>query len=535
MSRLTNDSRQEICLSMAGLAGADAREKAGELAVALGVSEGTVYRASKESRITRPRSNGGRKKIKISKETLEKMLAFTLHTDCPATDVVEIFEGNGEIDSGRISAAWFSRWLKSQEMSRKDLKKDRRPCRRFEASEPGEVYQIDATIALQFYIDDDGSVGWESTVSRNKNRPGNRKKRLVLLAAIDDHSRCVYAEFTTGQTVNHWLNFLFNTFKKKGDPRFYFFGIPRTIYMDNDTIARTSKFAKAMAALGIKVKKHKPTKKDDRFSNARSKGKIERFLLTLSEKQKRTKLEKFSSIDEANQFLIDECLKKNNSKHATTGDIPIERWNRIRPEMLVKCEDDRLYEILYRDEYECRVYNDMTLRLDGTVWQLNHEEPFFQMIGQRVTVFRHPLEKGRIFVEWNGGEYLVERQGAEVRSWAEGPIRLPQSEREKRIAGLEKIDLSGLKLWGFDKGPAPGVVYTDLKEGVALDTTGLIPSPPMMSRADAFFKISGDLGRPLSREENRYLRDHLGEQVTDDEIAQATESLADRAREIKAG
>lgn len=78
--------------------------------------------------------------------------------------------------------------------------------------------------------------------------------------------------------------------------------------------------------------------------------------------------------------------------------------------MLIQCEDRKVYELLYRDEFSCKVYNDLTLRLGGEVWQLDYCEPFYQMIGKRVTVFKHPLEQDQIYVEWEGREYQVSRR-----------------------------------------------------------------------------------------------------------------------------
>ena len=533
MAQLSEDAMRETRDRMAGLSGSDARKTAQELCKSFGVSEGTIYRASASTRRLNIRSNRGIRKLPVENKVLEKMMAFTHRTDCPATDVVEIFEGNGLLKPGVMSPAWFTRWLKGRRMSRKEMKKDLRACIRFEASQPGEVYQIDPTLAEQYYIDDDGSVGWESTVSRNKNRPGNQKKRLVLFAAMDDHCRAVFAEFTTGQTVNHWLNFEFNAFRQKQDPRFIFHGIPWAIYMDNDSVSKNDKFIRAHKALGILVKKHEPTKKTDRFSKARSKGKIERFLGYLVQKQKRTKIKKFASLEEANRFLIEICLEYNLKKHSTTGETPFSRWNKIRPDMLVQCEDDRLYELLYRDIFERQVYRDMTVRFDGEIWQLDYKRPFVDMVNQRVTIYRHPLEKGKIYIEWEGREYMVERREAKVHNWINGPVRLPESEREKKIEEMEAADFSGLKLWGFDQGPDKDVVYLPVKKGIELDTSGITPEPPKMKRMHAMMGIAEKFGRPLTEKENEILAGLFGEWVTDEEIEQAIEQLVNL--EIKTG
>ena len=525
MGKLSEDAKQEIRLVMTGILGSEARHKARELSGSLGVSEGTIYRYSAKYRRIKARANRGEKKLPVDEDVLEEMKAFTYQTDCPATDVIEIFEQNGLLEPGVVSPAWFTRWLKAQGMSRKEMKQDRRPCCRFEASEPGELFQVDATLAEQFYIDDDGSVDWESTVSRNKNRPGNQKRRLIIIAAMDDYSRCVYAEFTTGQTVNHWLNFLFNTIMQKKDPRFYFHGIPRTIYMDNDTVAKTQKFTRAMSALGIRIRRHKPTRKTDRFSNARSKGKIERFLRYLAEKQKRTKLKKFSSLKEANHFLMEVCLQYNNRKHSVTGETLLSRWIRIRPEMLIQCEDQKIYKLLYRDEYHCKVYNDLTLHLDGETWQLDYSEPFFQMIGMRITVFKHPLEQDQIFVEWEGREYQVSRREFEPRAWSEGPVHLPKSNREQQIETMENTNFGHLKLWGFGESPGKDAIILPPKKGVDSKALREKVEPPKVKRFDAMYRISRELARNLSEEENRFLTGLFGEWVTDEEIERVIQQL----------
>jgi hypothetical protein len=237
MQEFTEAAREEIRAKMAGLSGSEAKAVALELAESFRVSIGHIYRVSSWTRAVKTRRSRGKIRIPIDPEILKDMVSMSIKTGMASTDVIDIFQKNGEITSD-ISPAWFNRQLRIRGLSRRERDVDRRPFRRFEASEPGELFQIDATLAEQYYIDDDGSIDLESRASRNKNRPGNRKSRLYIIAAMDDHSRCVYAEFTTGITVNAWLNFEFNCFRQKSDPRFIFHGIPRAIYMDNDVIGK---------------------------------------------------------------------------------------------------------------------------------------------------------------------------------------------------------------------------------------------------------------------------------------------------------
>jgi len=525
MRILTEAQRQEIRAAMAGLSGSDAQKAALELSRSFGSSKKTIYRVSRATRIIRSRSTKGTIRIPIDKEILEDMIAMKVTLDIATTDTVDIFEKNGVIPSGLIRPAWLNGQLRARGYSSKELAVDRRPYRRFEAGEPGEVFQIDATLSEQWYLDNDGSIDLESRASRNKNRPGNKKTRLHIITAIDDHSRCVYAEFTTGVTVDHWLQFMFNCFRKKGDPRFIFHGIPRIVYLDNDSVTKNEKFVRAQNALGIKIKKHKPTRKTDKFSNARSKGKIERQIGYLVQKQRITRRDKFSNLEEGNRFLFEVCLEKNSKIHAGTGEIPFRRWLRIRPEMLVQCEDEELYNALYRDRYECHVYGDLTIRLNGKIWQLPRETDFYGMIEQRVEVYVHPLEPDQISIVWQGQEYEIELAKPELRAFSDGPIRFPKTEKDKELEALEARDLSHYKLWGFDQGPDKNVAYLPVKKGVEFDTSGLKPEPAKMRRIDAMMKIAGELGRPLSGEENTHLTALFEKWVTDQEIDEAMKQL----------
>lgn len=514
---------------MAGLTGAGARARTRELAAIYGVSEATIYRHSRGARRGGARRTRGAIRKPVSREVLDEMVAMSIQDDATATDVIRVFEKNGRLRKYEISAAWFTRYLKRAGLSRREMKKDLRPYRRFEASEPGELLQVDGSTALQWYIDDDGSVGWESTVSRNKNRPGNRKRRLEFFIGIDDHSRAVYGEFLLGKTVNHWLNFLFNTFRKKDDPRFIFHGLPQTIYMDNDVVAKVRKFRDTFKKLGVKIKHHRPTKKNDRYSNARSKGKVERFIGYVSQRMRLTRNCRFRTLAEANEFMFELCLEYNLRSHSTTGEAPFQRWMKIRPEMLIQCEDDKLYEALYRDEFTCYVYPKLTIRLDGE-WQLPWEEPFWSMAGQKVTVFRHPLEPDRIAVQWDGREYAVEREPGVVRTWSEGPVRQVKTNRQELIGKYESIDLSQIQRYGFDRGPDESLGYLPARAGTELELPEFAPKAQRIQRAKAMMMILERLGlEQFDDDSSRYLLGYFDEWVTEEEIEAAYQRLTEPA------
>lgn len=525
MGAVNAAARQEIRERMSGLTGAEARAMACELARGYAITEASVYRLTQDVRGRRSRKTRGALRLGVDKAVLEEMAKYSVQHDMAATDIVELFELNGWVEPGRVGAAYLTRYLKAQGLSRREAQTDRRPYRRFEAAEPNQVFQIDATMAEQFYIDDDGSIDWEGRASCNKNRAGNRKTRLYIIGIVDDHSRCVYAEFTTSVTTNDWLRFEFNCFRKKDDPRFIFHGIPRILYMDNDAVARNEKFRRAHETLGIKIIAHKPTKKTDTFSNARSKGKIERFFLYLAQKQRVTKFRKFGNLEEANRFLLAICQQKNSRRHSSTGEVPYQRWIKIRDERLIRCEDSELYNALYRDRYERQVYGDLTIRMANKVYQLPGDEIFYQMIKQKVAVYIHPQQPDSMCIGFQGREYEVPLVEAGERDWSEGAVRYELTPLERKVAELRQIEEREMRVWGEfeDERPDEAVAAMPFNRGTELDTSALKPEPRRISRHYALLQIAEQLDRPLTGEENRILTGLLAERVTEEEIESAFE------------
>jgi transposase InsO family protein len=538
MGALSAAARSEIRDRMAGLSGAEARSVAGELASGYEITEATVYRLSQDVRRTRKRSTAGKRRLPVDERILQEMAKCSVDGDMTATDIVEHFELNGWIEPGLVSPSYLTRYLKEHGLSRREMRVDRRPYRRFEASEPNQVFQIDATLAEQFYLDDDGSIDWEGRASCNKNRAGNRKTRLYIIGIIDDHSRCVYAEFVTSVTTNDWLRFEFNAFRRKADPRFIFHGLPRILYMDNDSVAKNEKFLRAHEILGIKIIKHKPTKKTDTFSNARSKGKIERFFLYLAQKQRVTKFGKFQSLEEANRWLLDVCHRKNGTRHSSTGEIPYQRWMRISDERLIRCEDSELYNALYRDRTERQVYGDRTIRMDGTVYQLPGDEIFYRMIKQKVMVFMHPQQPESMCIGFEGKEYEVPLIASGNGNWSAGPVRHPQTAIERKQAELRQIETRPMKTYGeFEEQPEErAVAFMPFTRGTDLDTSALVPEPKRMERIDAMLRIADRLRVDrLDTATVELLTDMLDDWVTDEELEAAIEQLTSAGQVSRAG
>ncbi|KKK87176.1 hypothetical protein LCGC14_2755860, partial [marine sediment metagenome] len=264
--------------------------------------------------------------------TIDYMIAMTHRADLSAELLQEIAANNGHPELSKVSTATIRRRLKERQASRRHFReaKERKPRRRWEAARPNDLHQVDYTIMQQFYIDDDGSIGFESPLHRSKNKAGNKKPRLVLFALVDDHSRARYMRAYPGANTLFMLDFLHHAWSPKEAHAFPFRGLPRVLYSDNDSIIKSHKFQRAAGDLGVEVKTHFP-------GEAQAKGKVEASFRWSKEMEKVTLISKFESLDEVNQFLWDRMLYYNNRRHSTTKVAPFARWLTIH--------DDELREI----------------------------------------------------------------------------------------------------------------------------------------------------------------------------------------------
>ena len=440
MGRLGEEAKRIIQEEMAGLSGSAARAKAKMLAEQFKCDITRIYYYSRDVRKRRERKDKGKPRS-VNEDSLRTMFYFTVNADFSGNHVTEIAEANG---IAHISPSTYNRILRQRRISRRDLKRNLRPFRRWEARKPNEIHQIDTTVAQQFYLDDDGSIGYEPVSRRNKNKPGNKKPRLVLFQLVDDYSRVKWATFMLGNHTIAWMNALYEAWRtKRNASLFPFCGIPDAIYSDNDSVIKSAKFRKAMEILGVEIKTHE-------VDNPQAKGKVESGFRLLQEFEKITKLRKFQSLEEANYYLMDFLLKYNNRKHSTTGEVPFARWLEIEPERLRDVPDEQLFRLLHMDHTTRLIYPDLHLELNGKHFQLPRRKPFINYIGERVQVFWYPYDDHKIYVVLDNKDYEVEYAAPDVH--AAGEYRkVEEPEWLKLRRKIEEMDTPEVQIAGFYK------------------------------------------------------------------------------------
>jgi len=404
--RLSQEQIRIVEQEMAGLVGKAAKRQAAILSTQFGVSASRIYAHSRSVRPNRKRREDAGEMRTLNQEQFHKLAYYTTRLDLSASLIAEV---SGANNLGEIAPSTYNRHLRQKGISRRINKSDVKPYVSWEARWPNQIHQLDSTVAQQYYLDDDGSVGYEPELIHNKNKPGNLKPRLVLLGLIDDHSRVKFARFALGNHAYAWMNFLYHAWRVKDDQiHFPFHGLPTLLYSDNDSVIKSKKFTLAMKALEIKIMTHK-------VGNPRAKGKVEVCFKLLQEFEKVTQAARWKNFDEANAALHDFLYFVNNRKHSATKVIPFERWSAI-PESRLRCAPDAdVFRLLHLEELCKKIKKDVSISIDGKIWFLGWKEPWLSRVGEYVTIYRAPNEQEKIFVICAGKEYEVPYHGKRIQ------------------------------------------------------------------------------------------------------------------------
>ncbi len=459
MPHLSPDQKDHIVRECGGLTGRERTRMVRELSVKYNCHTSTIYRALPRASGPR-RADHGTERCDVSEEAYMKMLALSTTRDLSGDEVIELAENSGWIKRGSVSVPTWNRWLKRRQLSKRQRERFIKPYVRFEESFSNERHYIDITGFPDYFVEPDGSIGFESTLSVSKNRAGNRKPRLQLFWLTDGHSRTQFARFFQGKNTLNWVEFLVEAWGVKEDPyTFPFQGRPRQLYSDMESIFFTPLMKRFLSAMDVRYQHHVP-------GNSRAKGKVERPIGVAQNWLRHSfGLIKKPTLTQANAHLQDLLYKINGRVHRTTHQRPLERWQGGFPSdhAIRLMPDERVSARFFYTSVNRVIQGDLTVQLSGLKWQLPRKAPFTNWSGQSVPVFYHPGEGLRsIFVVLDEVEYEVEHS-TPVPEVAGTFRKIPATDQEKLLEELEEVDLSDAQVGGHKERyarrtflPAPG-------------------------------------------------------------------------------
>jgi hypothetical protein len=462
--KLGQDAKQAICQAMAGLSGAEATAMAQSLAQQFEVSIPRIYALSQAVRPKRQRRSDAGQMRGMSEETFERLAAYTVQAGMDGQRLMEIAEANG---LGKIAPQTYNRYLRSRGLSRRQIARNVRPYRPWEAPASNVLHQVDSTQAETFYVNADGSIGYEPEARRYKNKRGNQRPRLHLVSVVDDYSRVCFAQFVTGNAAPQWLRVLHAAWSPKDDPLFPFFGIPEEIYVDNDAVIKSSMFRKAMEALGVHVRKTS-------VDNPRAKGKVERPFRWLNDYQNILRFTSFATVDDLNADLYDYLIGKNNRIHATTQQKPFMRWIAGIDQARRPPSAEHL-ERLTLDSRQAKIYADMTIRVNGRIWLLPRHVDLVDLATreEKIEVCWYRDDPEQVIVSTGDKEWVLDAAKSRPEPDTAGQFKaLPKAPTIARQEALKAVDLrkEPLKVSGFyaQRHGVPYLVRPDRVEAPAM-------------------------------------------------------------------
>lgn len=202
----------------------------------------------------------------------------------------------------------------------------------------------------------------------------NSEYKLFIASVTDDKSGVLYSEYveSKGEDALTALKFLFNAMSAKKIPGFPFQGIPKMLYIDNGSFAKSAVFRRAFTCLGVELKTHMPRGSDGRRTTARAKGKIERTNRTVKESfETLFHLHQPGTLKQANEWLMNYLRQYSDMPHRSEKLTRIQAWQQY---LLVEgyrqmCSWEKFCQFV-RDPETRKVGSDACINIDGISYQL---------------------------------------------------------------------------------------------------------------------------------------------------------------------
>ncbi len=480
-TKLGSNALREICECIEACA--DSKQisaEADRLATHFGVSKSQIYSRTKEIRnriITRKSRSDKGKRIAdlMSHPVLKQIAAWCVGFNIDPAEAFELArKRNLEIP---VEIETFRRYMNEHEINAKSRRDGKTAHRSFEASRPGEMFQFDISGTKQRWFDTRlRKIISVSSLEVSENHANANKSRVRVwrFKLLDDKSRVVFSRYYGVEKPNssHVIDFLLQAYAE--------LGVPEKLFTDNDAIIKFGRNADATKTLGRALKDvggyevihHLP-------GNARATGKIER------QHQESEKSEKLIglflaegrnlTLDDLNEFARNKDAQYNNTRHRTTGEKPIDRWN-AQIHTVRKIDYQILKSAFLADRFDINLRGDLSFDLQGTRYQLPTNQEFQNLYErQQITkqklhvIFAHDVDFFTL-VDFDLNEYDIPKAlfapdvAGEFKSTAESKGERNRKELKKFAKEQAKIESERGKV-GVIHQPIP---YFDTENAVEI-------------------------------------------------------------------
>jgi len=321
-----------------------------------------------------PRSDKGNHRA-LEPEILESLIKLRReHPGLTLKALAAELVRRGELQPGAFSLSTLHRRLMEAGLDRQSLRNGAAliggPTKAFESSLPNMLWMTDCMHGPVLSLE------------------SGKSQRSYLFAIMDDASRlCVHAQFYPQERLEWFLHCLRAAVLSRG--------VPDKLYTDNGPAFRSKHLSYVCANLHIRLLHTKPY-------HAWSKGKIERFFLTLQKQFLATlSFEPVKSLDELNTRLWQwiETDYHQRAHSSLKNQSPAQRFALIGQSMRT-LEGNKDLDRLFLMRVSRNIRKDATFSLQGTLW----EAPV-HLRGLKVSVHYDPPQYKRVEL-WFGERFI---------------------------------------------------------------------------------------------------------------------------------
>jgi len=389
----------------------------------LNMSRATLLRKIKGVAMTKTRkrrSDAGQCSLELwEAKLLSSVLVETIRKNGKQTgtlkDTVELLRAGGKIRAVRVDTSTgeesplsddaIGRALRNYGLHPDQLLQPT-PAVALRSAHPNHVWQVDASISAQFYMDTDGSKAIDRA-QYYEGKPENLKKierqRLWRYVITDHTSGWLYVEYVLGaETAENLINVFINAMQKRdGDPAH---GVPFVMMTDPGAAMKSAMFRNLCRGLGVDLI-------INQVGNARAKGQVEQAH-NLVERlfESRLAIQKANSLEEINQLAWRWAAYFNaTSVHTRTGVSRYSKWLTIAQDQLRLAPSIEVCRDLAVSDPETRVVdNELCISFRGK--QFCVAEVPDVGVGQELLVVRNPWRDDDsaqiVLKDENGREYF---------------------------------------------------------------------------------------------------------------------------------
>lgn len=312
--------------------------------------------------LPKERSDSGSSRV-LSETAIEEI--YRLKESFPRINATLIYTKliqDGFVNQSEVSVATIQRFIKKNNL-RSAVNPNQKDRKAFEEEFPGGMYQADTS--------------YTTYITENQV-----KRRTYLIHVVDDHSRLIVgAQFFYNDNAYNFQKVLKDAISRHG--------LCKKLYLDNGSTYSNEQLTLICGSLGI-VKLHTPVR------DGAAKAKVERSFRTIKD----TWLNGFdpsdvSSLAELNVLLADYVRKRNTAINRTTGEVPLERYQRGLQHIKLPQSKEWLEEC-FMNRITRKVNKDSTLSIDSVSYDVPQH-----FIGTKVEVRYLPdhMEDAYIFYE----------------------------------------------------------------------------------------------------------------------------------------